>query len=140
MLRRAALAGAEHALAAGTRSLVSRHPEFAPRVLLLVVSLLTGATGYAVNEWVDPDGQRAPAPAPIQEPTAAPDPVAQDICDDTLKQHIAHMAARGEALAHRLTEQGLPEYAEAIRDMTSVERLPDDLKLCVLLPRKKAQP
>jgi len=88
----------------------------------LAIAVL-GAAGVVV---VDQD------PAPAVE-SSGPD------CDPDVLRHILHLAATGEALALELDSVGEHRRARLVRDMTDVNKLPNDLQLCVLLEKRTGE-
>ena len=57
-------------------------------------------------------------------------------CDPATLQYILHMATRGEELAKVLDGEGRAAHAKAIRNMTDVNSLPNDLQICALLSKQ----
>lgn len=59
-----------------------------------------------------------------------------DDCNQLVVEHVLHQADAGEAAAAKL-EPTNPELADAIRDITSADRQPDNVRLCVLIQTRK---
>ncbi len=122
MFRRAAAEGVRAGLDASSRSLAESYP-LAARVLRWLAGALVFAVGGAGVGYVAMD---EPPPPTERRPE----------CTDALEQHLLHLARTGDDLARQLSADGLSQYAALVSAMTDVDRLPDDLKLCLLLARQ----
>jgi len=60
-----------------------------------------------------------------------------DECSPLVVEHVLHQAQAGEDAAAKLEASGDHGVAKAIRDITSADAQPDNVRLCVLIERKK---
>lgn len=88
----------------------------------LAVAVL-GATGVVIVDQPEPG-------------VAAVEQAREPDCDPAVLRYILHMATAGEALAIELEDAGEIVRARLVRDMTDVNKLPNDLQLCVLLANR----
>lgn len=131
MLQRAASAGARHVIA---QHVAPVHPQLAKGLRwcggVAALLLTSGGTAAYMGGTFEP----APAEqAAVVVESRTPD------CDPLIEQHLQHIARVGGKLQAQLELDGLAVYAAMVGELTAVDKLPDDLKLCLLLRNKRRE-